>query len=123
MVKRFALATAAIVWAAAVALPVAQTGIPKSTQLNPGRARHEGEFVVIGCVSREGQPSSPTFTVTDSRGTPPARYRIDGDPDLLRVHIGHTVELVGPIVSAGTPAQTIKMLSLTYIATSCVKLK
>src|SRR5262249_61084493 len=89
---------ATIVWAMLIALPAAQTGIPKSTELNPGRvAPGNGNFIVIGCVSREGQGTPPTFVITDSRSKPPARYRLEGDADLLRLHVGHTVEIGGPI--------------------------
>ena len=124
-------ALAAIVWGMLVALPAAQTGIPKSTELNPGRvAPGNGSFVVIGCVSREGQGTPPTFVITDSRSKPPARYRLDGDMDLLRLHVGHTVEIGGGITpasgargGANTAMASFKVESLIYIATTCVNLQ
>ena len=122
---------ATIVWAMLIALPAAQTGILKSTELNPGRvAPGNGNFIVIGCVSREGQGTPPTFVITDSRSKPPARYRLEGDADLLRLHVGHTVEIGGPITpasgarggaNAAMPSFTVE--SLTYIATTCVNLQ
>ncbi|HJZ76762.1 MAG TPA: hypothetical protein VKE51_33735 [Vicinamibacterales bacterium] len=122
---------ATIVWAMLIALPAAQTGIPKSTELNPGRvAPGNGNFIVIGCVSREGQGTPPTFVITDSRSKPPARYRLEGDADLLRLHVGHTVEIGGPITpasgarggaNAAMPSFTVE--SLIYIATTCVNLQ
>jgi len=122
---------ATIVWAMLIALPAAQTGIPKSTELNPGRvAPGNGNFIVIGCVSREGQGTPPTFVITDSRSKPPARYRLEGDADLLRLHVGHTVEIGGPMTpasgarggaNAAMPSFTVE--SLIYIATTCVNLQ
>ena len=122
-------AAIAIVWVALVGLPAAQTGIPKATQLNPGRVTSGGgNFIVIGCVGREAQGTPPAFTISDSRPKPPALYRLDGDADLLRMHVGHTVEIGGPITPAsgargGAGAPTLKVLSLTYISTTCVKLQ
>jgi hypothetical protein len=85
---------------------------------------------VIGCVSTEGPSAQPTFVIVDSRAKPPAQYRLDGDRDLLRMHVGHTVEIGGPITpasgaraGANASAPTLKMQSLTYIATTCVKLQ
>jgi hypothetical protein len=126
-------ALGAIVWATMTGLPAAQTSIPKGTQVNPGRVTPGGgNFVVIGCVSREGQATPPTFVITDSRPKPPAQYRLEGDADLLRIHAGHTVEIGGPITpgsgarggaGANASAATLKVQSLTYISTTCLKLK
>ncbi len=124
-------ARATIVWAMLMALPAAQTGIPKSTELNPGRvAPGNGNYIVIGCVSREGQGAPPTFVISDSRSKPPARYRLDGDLDLLRLHVGHTVEIGGPIApasgargGANAARPSFKVESLIYIATTCVNLQ
>jgi hypothetical protein len=131
MNKGLSAACATIVWATLMALPAAQTGIPKSTELNPGRvAPGNGNFIVIGCVSREGQGTPPTFVITDSRSKPPARYRLEGDADLLRLHVGHTVEIGGPITpasaarggaNAATPSFRIE--SLIYISTTCGNLQ
>jgi len=56
--------------------------------------------------------------------------RLDGDADLLRMHIGHTVEIGGPITPASSTgaganasARTLKVQSLIYISTTCVKLQ
>jgi hypothetical protein len=125
------LTAAAIIFAAMTGLAAGQTGIPKDTQLNPGRATAGGSnFIVIGCVSREGQNTPPTFVMTDSRANPPARYRLEGDADLLRIHVGHTLEIGGPITpasgargGANASAPTLRVQSLTYISTACVKLR
>jgi len=131
MERRVRAAIGAIVWSMMTALAAAQPGIPKDTQLNPGRVTAgAGNFITIGCVSREGQSTPPVFAITDSRSKPPAQYRLEGDPDLLRLHVGHTVEIGGPITPAsGTragadaSAPTLKVQSLTYISTTCVKLQ
>jgi hypothetical protein len=131
MEKRLRAAVGAIMWATLIAWPAAQTGIPKATQLNPGQVTPgAGNLIVIGCVSREGQSTQPTFVITDSRPKPPAQYQLDGDADLLRMHVGHTVEIGGPIAPASgmraggsTSARTLKVQSLTYISTTCVKLQ
>jgi len=131
MERRVRAGVAAILWATLIGLPAAQTGIPKGTQLNPGRVTPgAGNFVVIGCVSREGQNTPPMFVITDSRSKPPGRYRLDGDADLLRMHVGHTVEIGGPITpasgtrgGANASSLTLTVLSLTYISTTCLKLQ
>ena len=85
----------AIVWTLMLAgAPAAQSkvpGLPSGTQLNPGSVSSGGgNYIVIGCISREGQDAAETFVITDSRATPPARFRLQGDTDLLRIHVGHT---------------------------------
>ena len=125
------LTAGAILWAVMMGWPAAQTGIPKETQLNPGRVTAgRGSFIVIGCVSREGRNTPATFVITDSRATPTARYRLEGDADLLRIHVGHTVEIGGPIApvsgargGGNVSAPTLKVQSLTYISTTCLKLQ
>jgi hypothetical protein len=126
MDKRLRMALGAAVWAAMIALPAAQQGLPKGTQQNPGTVKAgNGNYIVIGCISREGQGASASYVITDSRATPPQQYRVDGDQDLLRIHTGHTLEIGGSITPAsggrGTP--TLKAQAVTYISPSCVKLK
>ena len=133
MERRLRSLIGAIAWTTLTGLSAAQTGIPKGTQLNPGRvtAGSAGTFIVIGCVSREGQSTPPIFVITDSRPKRPARYRLEGDADLLQLHVGHTVEIGGPITpasedardSATASAPTLKVQSLTYISRTCVKLQ
>ena len=101
-------------------------GLPSGTQLNPGSVSSGGgNFIVIGCISREGQGAAETFVITDSRATPPAKYRLQGDTDLLRIHVGHTVEIGGPITrsAAGAIASTLGVKALTYVSTTCKQLK
>jgi len=123
METRLRAAISAIVWLAMIGIPGAQTGIPKGTQLNPGRvSAGNGNVIVIGCVSRQGEGASAAFIITDPRPKPPAPFRLDGDADLLRMHVGHTVEIGGPVTpasGAGAAAPTLKVQSLTYISTTC----
>ena len=124
MEKRLRAAISAIVWLTMIGMPGAQTGILKGTQLNPGRVSvGNGNVIVIGCVSRQGQGASAAFIITDPRPKPPAQYRLDGDADLLAMHVGHTLEIGGPLAAAsggaGDAAPTLKMQSLTYISTTC----
>ena len=131
MERRVRAVIVAIVWAGLIGFPAAQSGIPKTTQLNPGRVTAGGgNFIVIGCISREGQGTPPAFVITDSRSKPPARYRLEGDADLLRLHVGHTVEIGGPITpasgargGASAAIPSFKVESLIYIATTCVNLQ
>jgi len=130
-------ATGAVICAATIGLSAAQTAAPQ----NPPQASTARNFVAIGCISQEapsataergGAATRPTFIVTDMRAKPPAKYRLDGDADQLRLHVGHTVEIAGP-VAAGSSARgsgnatttasmpTLKVQSLTYISTTCSK--
>ena len=76
-------------------------------------------YVVIGCISIEaGTP--PTFILTDSRGEKPAKYRLDGDSQQLRIHVGHLLEIAGPI-SSDRPLPIVKVQSLTSLSPRCQK--
>jgi hypothetical protein len=121
METRLRAAISTIVWLTMIGIAGAQTGLPKGTQLNPGRvSAGNGNVIVIGCVSRQGEGASAAFIITDPRPKPPAPYRLDGDADLLRMHVGHTLEIGGPITPAsGATPPTLKVQSLTYISTSC----
>jgi hypothetical protein len=121
----------AIIWSMMIGVPGAQTGIPKGTQLNPGSvSAGHGNLIVIGCVSRQGEAASPVFIITDPRSKPPTQYRLDGDADLFRLHVGHTVEIGGPITpapngrgGASTAAPALKVQTLIYISTTCSQQK
>jgi hypothetical protein len=120
---RIALSTA--MWAAMLGIAAAQS-LPKATQQNPGTVTGgNGNYIVIGCLSREGEATTPTYVLTDSRATPPAQYRLDGDQNLFRVHIGHTLEIGGPLTAPSDPSgrRTLKATAVAYISPKCVKLK
>ena len=126
---RLRIVLSAIVWSTIIGIPWAQTGIPNGTQQNPGRVfAGNGNLTVIGCVSRQGESASAVFIISDPRPKPPARYRLEGDPDLLRLHLGHTVEVTGAAEFGGrgaTGAATpkLKVQSLIYISTTCSQQK
>jgi len=119
------MAAAAVLAAAAV--PHAQT--------TPAQAAAAARrFVALGCVSREasssgagraGSAAAPAFILTDTRGTSPETYRLDGDEKLLTFHVGHTVEVSGSLtpVASDPSGKTfvMKVAQLTYISPSCVK--
>jgi hypothetical protein len=114
--------------ASTIALTAAQTGNLKDTQLNPDRIAAPGRrAVVIGCVSRDGKAQATRYLLTDTRAQPSAQYRLEGDADLLRFHVGHLVEIAGALAAApsggNTNAGTLKVQALTYLATSCIKLQ
>jgi hypothetical protein len=83
--------------------------------------------VAIGCVSRDtsAQPASQQrFLITDTRGDEPTVYILDGNPEELSFHVGHTVEVSGPLSptssSPPSPARlTMKVVTLTYLSTKC----
>ena len=131
-------AIAAIACSTTIGLPAEKA----ATGQDPGQSSTRNH-VVIGCIGRVEQSSAPargsaatstTFTITDLRGTPPSKYRLDGDAEQLRLHVGHTVEITGPITSssngrdgsnvpsgamAGASMPTLKVESLIYISTTC----
>jgi hypothetical protein len=81
-------------------------------------------FVAIGCMSLQkpaagGQPA--VFAVTDTRGDKPTVYRLDGDPKELDWHVGHYVEVAGPLTAGAGGTYTLKVNSLIYIAMTCPK--
>jgi len=116
----------ATVWATMAIGLAAQTGNLKDTQLNPDRIAASKRAVVIGCVGRDGSGPASRYMITDTRPQTPVQYRLDADPDLLRFHVGHLVEIVGPLAAAkGGPAgaATIKVEALTYLTMTCVKMR
>lgn len=92
-------------------------------------------YVAIGCVSREapaargsGSEARAGYILTDLRGERPTVYRLDGDGATLEFHVGHTVEIAGPLTAASSAgrgqnaqALVLKVGSLTYISTTCTK--
>lgn len=75
-------------------------------------------YVAIGCIMRQGTNASPRYFVTDSRDGK-SRYRLEGDAALLAQHVGHTVEVSGPL--SGPSNGTLRVRSLVWIASSCKK--
>jgi len=90
----------------------------------PTGASTAPRYVAIGCVSRQGTAASPRYVITDTRGGSPTTYRLDGDAAELARHVGHTVEVSGPIVQprpGATGPSVLKVGSLVWIASSCTK--
>ena len=117
---RLFIAAALLLAAAAAPLPLAAQGAAA------------GRFVVIGCVSSASSTAGAGsgaaaqaksgFLITDSRSTPPAVYRLDGDPKQFSWLVGQTVEVAGAITpGAGKQPPSIKVASLTRISTTCLK--
>jgi len=106
-----------------------------TTFQNPGQDSTTASSVVIGCVGREesapGAPGvQPTFIITDNRGSPPLKYRLNGEAEQLRLHVGHTVEIAGRVSSPGGARETagaasslptLNVKTLTYVSTTCSK--
>lgn len=108
-----AMRLACLAFGAVVLAVVTGTGIPGSPLFAAER------FIVIGCVSRDAQRN---IVITDTRTEPPTVYRLNGsDETTLTFHIGHTLEIAGQIIPGPPKALTIEQL--TYISTTCVKLK
>lgn len=103
MTRKWLLALAAIVLSTAA---MAQTPAPR-------------RYVAIGCVSLEAG-TTPTFILTDSRGEKPSKFKLDGDSQQLRMHVGHLLEIAGPI-SSDRPVPVVKVQSLTYLSPRCQK--
>ena len=126
-------AIGAIACAATVGL-VAQTATPQRSAPSSESAKR---FVVIGCISRETQdltaanPGAATgarliitdsrgFIINDTRGGRVSAYRLDGDPRQLDIHVGHTLEIAGPIWP-WSERPRLKVESLIYISNTCQK--
>lgn len=80
-----------------------------------GSTAPTGRYTAIGCLTRQGTAAAPRYVVTDPRGTKPTVYRLEGDAALLAVHVGHTVEVTGPM----RPNGMLRVNSLVWIASSC----
>jgi hypothetical protein len=79
-------------------------------------------YIVIGCVSQEN--AKAPFLITDTRRTPPAVYRLDGDVKQLAVLVGQTIEVSGPITAPpGAQPPVVKVVTLARISTTCLKAK
>jgi hypothetical protein len=107
-------------------------GIPDGTSIYPKSANRGDNFVSIGCVSKTPDGE---IRITDWRGaggsngagapafqaTKPLVLRLQGDQDMLKFHVGHEVEVRGPILedaSGNRPAQ-MKAESILYLSRTC----
>ena len=142
MKKRFSIAGsfAVMVCSAAVALGQAGAptqrvhipGIPNGTSIYPASTNRGSKFLSIGCVMKS---ANGEFRITDWRGaaqpsvanappiaaTAPLVLRLQGDQDMLNFHVGHEVEITGPIMEAATPSlpAKIQVESILYLSRAC----
>jgi hypothetical protein len=142
MKKTFSLVSlsAAIVCSAAAALGQAGAptqrvhipGIPNGTSIYPRSTDRGTKFLSIGCIKKS---ENGEFRTADWRGaeqasvanappiaaTVPLELRLQGDEDMLNFHVGHEVQVSGPILEAATaslPAK-IKVESILYLSRAC----
>ena len=109
------------VLAMSVAMGLSTLASGQTATTRPPNAAAVGRYTAIGCVSRQGTAAAPRYTVTDRRGDSPTVYRLEGDAALLTRHVGHTVEVAGPLGSAqaGTAQRVLKVHTLVWLASSC----
>ena len=131
---------AAIVCSAAAALGQAGAptqrvhipGIPNGTSIYPTSTDRGNKFISIGCVTKSGNGE---FRITDWRGAEqpsvanappiaaraPLVLRLQGDQDMLNFHVGHEVQISGPILEAATVSlpPKIKVESILYLSRAC----
>ena len=130
MVRRLSYAAGGMVCVTLAGVS-AQAATPQNPQPAPADAKR---YVVFGCVSRatpaanNSAAASPKFLITDARGDKPVAYRLDGDESTLTFHVGHTVEVSGPLSTApsstgGPNALVLKVNSLTYLSLTCKSTK
>src|SRR2546427_13279496 len=104
MERHVRAAIGAIVWSMMTALAAAQPGIPKGTQLNPGRVTAgAGNFIMSGRIGRGGQSTPPVLALTGSTSKTPAQYRRAGCRTLLRAPVGRTAVAAGPPTPPARP--------------------
>ena len=125
-------ATVALGQAGAPTQRVHIPGIPNGTSIYPVSSKRGDNFVSIGCVRKSGNGE---FRITDWRGaagpsvanappiaaTVPLVLRLQGDQDMLGFHVGHEVQISGPILEAATaslPAK-VKVESILYLSSIC----
>jgi hypothetical protein len=109
-------------------------GIPDGTSIYPKSMNRGGNVISIGCVSKT---PNGEFRITDWRGaersngagappfqaTPLLVLRLQGDQDMLNFHVGHEVEMLGPILAEanGSRPAEMKVESVLYLSRTCWK--
>ena len=96
MRQGFQVAIVSVLTCAAVLLP----GV-RSTLM--GQAAGARRIVVIGCIQRavQGQAGGKNaeFTITDFRGGPLSKFRLDANDDKLIPWLGYTAEITGRVAA------------------------
>jgi hypothetical protein len=109
-------------------------GIPDGTSIYPKSANIGDNFVSIGCVTKNPEGE---IIITDWRGaeqpsvagappfaaTAPLVLRLQGDKEMLNFHVGHEVQITGPIVEKASASRPllIKVESILYLSRTCWK--
>lgn len=106
---RWATCTAAI----AAAVMTATTLSAQAPSTNRG--------VAIGCLSQQQANGRTQYVLTDTRSSPATTFILEGDPASINWHVGHSLEVVGAVSSAGANTFNMKVTSVTYISNSCPK--
>ena len=127
-------ATAVLGQAGAPTQRVHIPGIPNGTSIYPASPERGDNFVSIGCVEKSGNGE---FLIRDWRGAAqpsvanapaiaaraPLVLRLQGDQEMLSFHVGHEVQISGPILEVATaslPAK-VKLESILYLSSVCWK--
>lgn len=111
-------------------------GYPMETNIYPKSMPRGDRFISVGCVS---ESSDGGFIITDWRGNtdlgqteagapglpprPPLIFQLQGDKEMLHFHVGHEVQIEGPIMEPGkgsVPAE-LKVDSILYLSRTCWK--
>ena len=109
-------------------------GIPDGTSIYPKLANIGDNFLSIGCVTKNPEGE---IVITDWRGseqpsiagappfaaTAPLVLRLQGDKDMLSFHLGHEVQIAGPIVVKADTSRPpeMKVESILYLSRICWK--
>jgi hypothetical protein len=108
------------------------SGIPNGTSIYHSLTDRGSKFLSIGCIKKS---QNGEFRISDWRGTEqpsvanappiaarePLVLRLQGDQEMLNFHVGHEVQISGPILEAATaslPAK-IKVESILYLSRVC----
>jgi len=72
------------------------------------------DIIIIGCVTRGAQNA---FMLKDFRSG--VSYRIDADAETFAWHVGHQLEIHGPITAGTADAPRVKPSQVVYISNKC----
>src|SRR5438309_2945947 len=120
LVAVFCSAAAGLAQAGAPTQRVRIPGIPNGTSIYPTSRDRGNKFVSIGCIQKS---ANGEFRISDWRGaaqpsvanappfaaTAPLVLRVQGDQDMLNFHVGHEVQITGPIMEAATASLPAKI--------------
>jgi hypothetical protein len=115
------------------AIGVASVAVAPVAQTAPAAA--PDPIIVIGCVTQQpagardrgAEPARPLLVITDARSKPPRKFILQGVMDDLAWHVGHTLEIHAPVVSADSKdaaardAQlpVLDVRSVVYLQSTC----